>query len=109
MKLISSIDKHTKYFNSSDVDLFCILVKALKNSVTEDAYNREKTRLFNLISKEPEFCERLLINALDHWENMKYWWIMAIKSNIHNVSWSNLAEVAQAIIKVGGESNVSLS
>ena len=34
-----SVDKHNKYFNSSDVDLFCVLVNPLKNSVMKDEYN----------------------------------------------------------------------
>ena len=41
-RLDCSVDKHKKYFNSSGVDLFCVSVNSLKNSVTEDGYNREK-------------------------------------------------------------------
>ena len=44
-----SADKHKKHFNSTDVDLFFVLVNSLKNSVTEDEYYREKKRLINLI------------------------------------------------------------
>lgn len=74
-----------------------------------DVYNREKKWLINLISKQPEFCKRLLTNTLNHWGNVKYWWVMVFKFNIHIVSWATLVEVAQASIKAGGENNVSLS
>ena len=39
-----SVKKHKKYFKSSDIDLRCVLVNALKNSVTEDGYNQEEKR-----------------------------------------------------------------
>ena len=80
-----SVDKHKKYFNSSYFDLFCFLVNSLKNSVTEDGYNREKKRLINLISKQHEYS-----------------------SITHNISRSSLAEAAEVSIKAGGEKNVSL-
>ena len=64
-----SVKTHKKYFNSKD----CVLVNALKNSVTEDGYNQEKKkRLSNLISKQPEFCQRPLTDMLNFWDNVKY-------------------------------------
>ena len=52
-----SVDKHKKYFSSIHVDLFYVLVDTKKKSATEDEKNnREKTKLINLISKQPEFC-----------------------------------------------------
>ena len=74
----------------------------------EDEYNREKTRLTNLISKEPEFCERPLTDMFYFWDNLKYGWVMAFKSNIHNVSQSSLVKAALARTKAGREKNVSL-
>ena len=67
-----SVDKRKKCFNSSDSDLFCYLVNSLKNSVTEDGHNREKKRLINLISKQPEFCQRPLTDMLDFCDQVKY-------------------------------------
>ena len=101
-----SVDKHKKHFNSSDVDLFCVLVNSLKNSVTEDGHNQEKKRLINLVSKQPEFGQRPLTDILDFCDDVKYRWVIAFKSNTQNVSRSRLAEVAQASIKASGEKNV---
>ena len=39
---------------------------------------------------------------------MKYRWVIACKSNTHNIRRSGLAEAAQASIKSGGEKNISL-
>ena len=58
-----SVDKHKKYFNTNNVDLFCVLVNARKNSVMEDELNQKKSRLTNLISKQPEFCQSPLTHA----------------------------------------------
>ena len=103
-----SIDKHKKYFNSSDIDLLCVLVNPLKNSVMKDEYNREKTRLTNLIYKQPEFCQRRLTDMLEFWDILKYRWAIAFKSNTHYFSQLSLAEAALASTKAGREKNVSL-
>ena len=34
------VGKLKKHFDNSDVDLFCVLVNVLKNSVTENWYNQ---------------------------------------------------------------------
>ena len=103
-----SVEKHKKYVNSSDATLFGILINAMKNSVTEDGYYQEKTRLSNLISKQPESCRKPLTDMINFWDNVKYRWVTAFKFNTHQVSRSSLAEAAQASMKAGGEKNVSL-
>ena len=67
-----------------------------------------KKKLTNFIFKQPEFCLRLLPDALDFWDKLTYRCIMAFKSNTNNVSPSSPAEVALASIKAGQEKNVSL-
>ena len=84
---------------------FSVLVNALKNRVK---YNREKTRLTNLISKQNEFCQRPLTDMLDFWDNLKNRLVMEFKSNNHNVSRSRLTKVTLASTKAGREKNVSL-
>ena len=45
---------------------------------------------------------------LRFWENVKYRWVAAFKSNMHQCARSSLAEAAQASMKAGGEKNLSL-
>ena len=109
----SKISKTTKdslqncpFFSS--VDLFCVLVDVLKNSVMEDEYSWEQTRLTNLISKQPEFCQKSLTDMLKFLDNREYRWIRAFRSNTHNISRSSLAKMTLVSTKAGREKNVSL-
>ena len=106
--LQKSVDKHKKYFNEEDGFNFNILVNALKNSVTEEAYTREKSKLENLILKQSQNCQKSLFDMLRFWDSARYRWASAFKKNLHNCTRSSLAEAAQASMKAGGEKNLSL-
>ena len=73
-------------WQGNNPDKLISMSNALKNSVTEDWYNGEKTRLTNFIFKQPEFCLSLLPDALDFWDKLTYRCVMAFKSNTNNVS-----------------------
>ena len=106
--LQKSVDKHKKYFNKEDAIQFNMLVNALKNCVTEEGYNREKSKIDNLILKQAETCREPLSNMIKFWNNCKYRWASAYKNNLHNSTRSSLAEAAQSSMKAGGEKNLSL-
>ena len=74
----------------------------------EDEYNLEQTRLTNLISKRPEFRQRPLTDMLKFSGNREYRWIMAFKSNTHNISRSSQAKVTLASTKADREKNIFL-
>ena len=61
-----------------------------------------------MISKQLEFCQRPLTDMLDFCDNVKHRWVIAFKSYTHTVSWSSLADAAEASIKAAREKNVSL-
>ena len=98
--LQKSVDKHNKYLNTEDGVEFNHLVLAMKNSVTEEGYKREKAKIDNLIRKQPETCRKPLDDMIKFWNNVKYRWASAFKSNLHNAP--------RSIMKAGGEKNLSL-
>ena len=69
------------------------LTSNLKNCVTVEEYQRIRNPL---------------ISTFKFWDNLKYRWATAYKSNLHAIPNASLAEAAQASIKASNEKNISL-
>ena len=68
----------------------------LKNFFTQDFYYQAKKSYLQLIEKQGQASKKLFIDTLNFWDKTEYRWATAFTKNLHRVSQSILAEVAQA-------------
>ena len=61
-----------------------------------------------MINIQLEGDRKPLISTFKFWDNLKYRWATAYKSNLHAIPNASLAEAAQASMKASNEKNISL-
>ena len=100
--------RHEVYIKKKDIQIYMKLTSNLKNCVTVEEYQRTKEQYESLINRQLEGDRKPLISTFKFWDNLKYRWATAYKSNLHAIPNAILAEAAQASMKASNEKNVSL-
>ena len=103
-----SVARHKVYIKKEDIQIYMKLTSNLKNCVTVEEYQRTKEQYESLINRQLEGDRRPLISTFKFWDNLKYRWATAYKSNLHAIPNASLAEAAQASMKASNEKNISL-
>ena len=60
------------------------------------------------MNRQIEGDRKPLISTFKFWDNLKYRWATAYKSNLHTIRNASLVEVAQASMKASNETNIPL-
>lgn len=79
-----------------EIGLYIALAEKLKNAVTEESYNKEKSRLTALINSQNKSKKKSLQDTLNFWDGIKFRLATAFQNKIHGVS---RPSIVQAFMK----------
>ena len=89
-------------------EYYCSLFQKLKNAPSINDFEKNLSLLKTLITQQIPGNQNSLREALKFWLKAEHRWAVCYRRSLHGIPLSNLAEAAQASMKVAGGKNLSI-